>query len=353
MHNLDILVRRIDSAISRIGLDLRGQNVLTETASGPYLATPMIAALAGASHVAAVTRDSHWGSAADIRNNTLRLAAHLGVASSIEVSTGGVEEFAANVDVVTNLGFVRPISSQIIARLPVYAAIGLMWEPWEFRSQDIDLSACAERNIPVIATNENHPDVATFRFVGLLALKLLFEAQIEVLGLRVMVIGSDPFGFACVRTLEAVGATGIQFDPTQIWPPAADSLEVASVDAILVVEHRYSGLLLGESICPLVAELIESRIPVIHICGFVDAQYLAARNCAKYPVESVPFGYMTVTTAHIGAKPVVDLHCAGLHVTSLVARARKSGASLQDSIAVACKSGFGLPLEIPYWLDSK
>lgn len=353
MNNLDLMVRRIDSAISRIGLDLRGQTVLTEAASGPYMATPVIAALAGASYVAAVTRDSRWGNAADIRSHTLRLAGRLGVASKIEISTEAAEEFAASAEIVTNLGFVRPISKQVIERLPAEAAIGLMWEPWEFRPEDIDLSACAERNIPVIATNEHHPDVDTFRFVGLLALKLLLEAQIEVQGLNILVIGSDPFGAACVKTLTAVGAAAIQFDPTQVWPPAGHPREVESVDAILVVEHRYAGLLLGETGCPLLASLIDSCIPVIHICGVVDAEYLSAKNCMKYPAESVPFGYMTVTTAHIGAKPVVDLHCAGLHATSLVARARKAGMSVQDSIAVACKSGFGLPLKTCSWLDTK
>ena len=52
---------------------------------------------------------------------------------------------------------------------------------------------------------------------------------------------------------------------------------------------------------------------------------------------------MTVTTGYVGDKPVVDLHCAGLHATSLVARARKDGLSIRDSIAIG-EFSYGLPL---------
>ena len=344
MDNQNIIISRIESAISRIGLDLSGQTVLTEAASGPYISTPIIAALAGASCVYAVTRDSEWGTAEDICRATRNLARRLGVNSRIELSTKGAEEFASSADVVTNLGFVRPISCNIIERLPRDSAIGLMWEPWELRQQDIDLSTCIRRNIPVIGTNEHHPDVATFRFVGILALKLLLEVEIEVQGLKLLVIGSNPFGSACVDTLSSVGALVTHFDPTKTWPPACDNQKVKLADAIVVVEHRFAGMLLGESISQTLTSIIDRGIPVIHICGLVDAQFLSSRKCIKHPLKSVPFGYMTVTTAHVGLKPVVDLHTAGLMATSIVARARKAGASVEDAIKAACKSGFGLSL---------
>lgn len=349
----EVMIRRIESAIRRIGLDLRGQTILTEAASGPFMVTPIIAAMAGATKVFAVTRNSRWGSANEIRSETLRLASSVGVASCIEVTEQGAEDVAATVDVVTNLGFVRPISRQLIERLPADAAIGLMWEPWEFRAKDIDLAACVERGIPVVATNEQHPEVATLRFVGLLALKLLLEAGVEVLGLNLIVIGSNPFGRACVDALVATGAKVKHLDPYLSWPPMLQDGEIVEADAIVVVEHRYAEEVLGGRVGSSLAALVERRVPIIHICGLVDYEYLSSGNCQKYPANSVPFGHMTVTTAHVGVKPVVDLHCAGLHATSIVARARKTGASVQDAVAAACASGYGLSLESPLSMHLK
>ena len=59
--------------------------VLTEAASGPYVVTRVIAALAGAD-VVAVTADSRYGRAVDVRRDTLDLADMAGVRSSIERS---------------------------------------------------------------------------------------------------------------------------------------------------------------------------------------------------------------------------------------------------------------------------
>lgn len=339
------LVSRIESAIERISPNLSGQRVLTEAASGPFAATPVIAAVAGADHVVAVTRSSQWGTVEGILGFTQALAKHFGVDEVVEISTRSSAELAYGADVVTNLGFVRPISRLVVENLSAHAAIALMWEPWEFRDEDIDLAACHKRNIPVVATNEHHPHVATFRFVGLLALKMLFEAQCEVNGLNVLVIGSDPFGSACQDVLSSVGARVTVLDPLQKWPPQRGREQFELCDAIVVVEHRYKGLLLSQETATLIECVSVRQIPLVHICGAIDSGALASYRVHKYPAVSVPVGYMTLTTAHVGTKPVVDLHCAGLHAASLVARARREGKGVEESIQVAIASGYGLSLD--------
>ena len=65
--NLDQLARRIDLAVDKIGLNLNDQCVLTEAASGPFAATSVISAVAGARQVFAVARDTRWGTVSDIK----------------------------------------------------------------------------------------------------------------------------------------------------------------------------------------------------------------------------------------------------------------------------------------------
>jgi hypothetical protein len=343
-HQIWILASRIEAAVKKIGLDLRGQRVLSEAASGPYIATAILAAVAGAEHVTACTRDSRWGSADEITRSTVELADHFGVADRIEVSTRPAATMAEGADVVTNLGFVRPITRALVGQLPAHAAIALMWEPWEFRDEDIDLAACREYGIPIVATNEHHPHLATFKAVGMLALKLLLERQCEVTGLELLVVGSDPFGQACSDLLRAVGANVTLLNPQGGWPNDGVESAFERADAVVVVEHRYQVELFGPSTASLVELLARRSIPLVHICGNVDADYLSVRGIQKHPAQVVSHGFMTVTTAYVGAKPVIDLHTAGLHVASIVARERQRGGSIDVAINMAVASGYGLKL---------
>ena len=200
------LKRLIAEAPGRFGLDLTGLTVLTEAASGPFVSTALIAACAGA-EVRAVTRDSSYATARDVASTTMALAAELGVAERLTVSVGRAAAVAEGCHIVTNLGFVRPIADDIVAKLDPCAVVALMWEPWEFRAEDISLTALAARSIPLIGTLETHPLIATFRYVGALAGKLVLESGIELVGARIGVVGSDPFGRATAGWLADAGAS--------------------------------------------------------------------------------------------------------------------------------------------------
>ncbi|MEB3220996.1 MAG: hypothetical protein VKS61_02865 [Candidatus Sericytochromatia bacterium] len=338
------LAARVESALHTFKPDLKGLAVLTEAATGPFLATPILAAAAGARRVVACTRDSRWGSAADVEAMTRTLANHFGVAERLEITTKPPTTVANDIDLVTNLGFVRPICREVVAKLSPHAVIALMWEPWEFRPEDIDVQACAEHGVPIIATNEHHPEVATFQAVGMLALKLLLEQACEVAGLTVAVVGSEPFGGACQALLTACGARAPLLDPTLGWPSDEALARLAESDAVVVVEHRTHAEILGPTTPHVVEALARRAAPLVHICGNVDAAYLMAHGLQKHPSHSVQPGFMTVTTSHVGVKPVVDLHTAGLHAAGLVCKARQRGKRTEEALALAVASGYGLRL---------
>lgn len=344
--HLIVLASRIQSAIARINPDLTGQTVLTEAASGAFMSTAVAAAAAGAKHVIACARDSRWGSAFDIIRETNNLAELLGVRECIEIRRldEPLDISDDSVDVVTNLGFVRPITRDLITQLPRHAAIALMWEPWEYRKEDIDLSACLDCQIPIIATNEHHPDVSTIRAVGILVAKLLLECHFEILNLNTLIVGSNPFGNACAELLRSMGGTVTLVDPTLGWHSDVLRPKLKTVDSVVVIEHRHKDELFGQENVDLLKIIAGRRLPFIHVCGNIDDESLRLTGVRKYPDFTAKVGYMTVTTAHVGTKPVVDLHVAGLHAGSLVARQRSRGASVEAAIQYAVNSGYGLPL---------
>ncbi len=192
------LVRR---AVDSLDLDLSGSIVLTEAATGPYVVTPVIAALAGASYVYAVTHDSRYGTVADVTAATIALANEVGVADRINITTDRRTELFARADVVTNSGHLRPIDGPAIAAMRPGTALPLMFEAWEIDAgrHDLDLAALAERGVRVAGTNERHPDIDVFGFLGLMAVCQLADAGIAAYRGEIALLCDNPFADFMVR----------------------------------------------------------------------------------------------------------------------------------------------------------
>ena len=70
-HRILMLMKE---SIHTCSLDLKGAVVLTEAATGAYVVTPIIAALAGAEQVFAITKSSRYGSFEKAVNYTMQIA---------------------------------------------------------------------------------------------------------------------------------------------------------------------------------------------------------------------------------------------------------------------------------------
>ncbi|MHC4725077.1 MAG: hypothetical protein ACYS9V_12665 [Planctomycetota bacterium] len=330
---LDMNLRRvrkiINQSISNFDLNLSGLTILTEAATGYYILTPIIAALAQADYVLALTRDSKYGQAADIRKDTMKLAHNWDVHDKIQVIYDREDKRIGNADIITNLGFVRPIDSDFLSRLKKSAVIPLMWETWEYRSEDIDIEECRRLQIPVLGTNEHHPDLRIFEYIGHIALKLLFEAEIEILNSRIALLGKGEFADHVKNTLKAAHA---DVHPIFQENGKNSNIEKANnilkqTDALIVVEHHERKQLIGAEgfITPKEISQLNKYITIIHICGNVDQDSLIRNGVRCWPRNFAPAGHMSVTTDYIGPAPLIKLHTAGLKVGESLARARLKG----------------------------
>ena len=180
-------------AVGRLGLDLSGRTVVTEAATGAYGVTPVIAALAGAPKIQAVARGSRFGTTAQVIACTNALAAAAGVEHRIEIVTSKHDIDLADADIVTNSGHLRPLDASTVRQMKTGAAIPLMYEAWELRPGDVDLDACRECGIRVAGTNERHPAVDVFSFLGVMAVKLLTDAGVAVHSSRLLLLCDNPF----------------------------------------------------------------------------------------------------------------------------------------------------------------
>ncbi len=167
----------MQEAIDRCELDLAGgRTVLATAADGAYVVTPVLAAMGGAD-VYALAATTAYATTDELIRHTTELAKLAGVSDKITFSVDKASVPLGAVDIVTNSGQVRPIDAAMIAQLKPGCVIPLMYESWEYRPSDLDLAACRQHGVVVAGTNEQHPDVDVFSYLGQLAVKQLHEAE--------------------------------------------------------------------------------------------------------------------------------------------------------------------------------
>jgi len=328
-------LKLINSAISTFDLNLSGFVVLTEAASNYYMLTPMIAALANADRVYAITKDSKHGKAADICEATHGLAQRWGISSKVEVILSRNDPRISDADIVTNLGFVRPLDKTLLRSLKPMVAIPLMWETWEYRKEDLDLQEAKRLGIPVLGTNESHKSLKTMEYIGIAALKMLLNMDIEIICSDIVVLGNDDFANPIILNISNAGGTPYylnvtvqgEYDVKSFWK------FIENADALIICEHRSKKPLIGME-TQLSANEIYKRNPgvvVIHMCGNVPTHEIRNSGLRYSPPSFALPGFMSVTSDYVGPKPLIELHTAGLHIGELLARKRRRGLDRIDA----------------------
>jgi len=322
--------------IRLFSLDLSGLTVYTELGWGNYAFPPLIAALANAKKVYAITRTSRFGTAdvivTDFRHilDCVNLPEKTGV---IEVVQERNKKHWKEADIITNLGFVRPIDKEMISCLKPTAVVSLMYETWEYRKEDIDLDWCRKNDILVLGLNEECPPVDMMKYSGYLVCKLLFERGLGVHKDTILLIGSGRIGnnIADFFRINGVDFSWICLDG-RVRSENAGFVQTAeyirgnleTFDAIILAEMYHNQELIGNNGLITTLELSEKNpsVQLIHICGNIDYSAIKTENLEIYPEPVMPFGYMTVSVNHLDYKATMQLLTAGLKVGEIMARNR-------------------------------
>jgi hypothetical protein len=197
-----------------------------------------------------------------------------------------------------------------------------MCEAWEYRQNDLDLKTCRELRIPVSGVNENFQGMGVFDACGQLALKMLFEAGIEVAGCTIGVVSKDPFGVVIEKTLtnsdaSVVSVRNVCALTDSSWEKM-DALVVASYGGDLDVFD-------GIRITPQRLRQLNQDIVLIQFAGCFDPAPFIDAGVKVFPGIALPPYRMAKTLASLGIRPVLALHALGLKAGELVFRSKNHG----------------------------
>jgi hypothetical protein len=312
------VVNVMRSAVHGMRLDLAGRAVVTEAATGAYGVTPIIAALAGARNVHAVAADSRFGTAEDAIAQTHALAHAAGVDHRLALVTSKRAAPLSDADIVTNSGHLRPLDADTVARMKPGAAIPLMYEVWERRPEDVDVDACHAHGIRVAGTNEMHPAVDVFSFLGVMAVKLLTDAGVAVYSSRLLLLCENPFRTFIARGLTSAGAH------VEVREQLADGPIDPAWDAVIVALRPGRTPVLTGTDAQLLGEFAPGTL-VAQYWGDLDRDALLAAGVPVWPEVAPPPGHMGVLPSAIGPEPIVRLQAAGLKVGEILCRQRVGG----------------------------
>lgn len=297
---------KIKKSLNKFNLSLKDKVVLTEAATGNYVVTPVIAALADAKTVYAYSKQSKYGSVEEVKEQIHILAQKAGVEEAIKVIESLDEINLKEIDILTNTGFLRPINKELLSKLSSKCVIPLMWEPWEYRSEELDLEACSQYGVKVYGTNERDERLRTREYIGLTVLYFLLDNKLSPFSSRILLIGCERFVHPTEKILnqnhyETFGVTDYSHQMN----------ELKDFEAIVVLEHERDTLIIGDESAFINREKIDENKLVLHICGNVS---LSNAKFKYIPRAPRPFGYMSFTTDFIDSQAVIDLHTAGLKV---------------------------------------
>lgn len=298
----------IHECVAETRLDLSGQVVLTEAASGAYVVTPVIAAVAGATRVIAFARNSKHGTVEEIRRQTAELADLAGVRDLVDVVDVVTPDLLADVRVVTNSGHLRPIGESILRHVATGAVVPLMYEAWELatRPGDVDLAAANAWGVLVAGTNERHPAVDVFSYLPWMAAKALLDAGVAVYRSRIAVLCDNEFEAYLVKGLQAAGATVV----TSVGPAG---LPEGRLDAIVVALAPGPTEVLTTEDAATIADRWPGAI-VLQFWGDLPRAGFAGAGVRVLPETEPDRGHMGVLPSAIGPEPVVRLQTGGLKV---------------------------------------
>jgi len=307
------MVKLIQEAIKRCHLDLSGAVVLTEAATGAYAVTPVIAAMAGAARVFAVAKSTRYGLSSEVIRQTNILAKQGDVGKHIQITGRVTKTIVSAADIITNSGHLRPLDSKKVRWMKPSAVIPLMYEAWEFREKDIDLNACRKKGIQVAGTNEQHPNIDVFGYLGELAMKQLMDAGISIYKSKILLLSDNDFCPYISRSLRRGGASvdiGIDINGRA----ASKDFDVI----LLAMRPEKKVNLSSEDICQI--SLRWPSAVIVQFFGDMDRRACREMGVLVWPKKEPAHGHMGILPSAVGPESTIRLQVGGFKAAEVVCR---------------------------------
>ena len=323
-----MLINKLLNRVESLNLNLSGRVVLTEAATGPYVVTPILAALAGAK-VFAYCKSSRYGTAAQVIEKTRNVYRSYRRPLDINFIEELTPEVIAKADIITNSGHLRPLNKEKLQHAKDSVVIPLMYEAWEWRDEDMDIDYVRERRFKMGATNERHCEIDVFNYLGDMAVKQIFDAGLCLYKNKFILICNNDFGPYIAKVLgrmcKRIGIidlvenkekySGENVEWIGNFPEVAIPEHFRDAEAVIFTAYPFDKTWIGED-AVIKVNTLKSNLDhplILRYAGDVDTEALIEKGVRYFP-EFVASGHMGVLPSAIGFDPIIRLQAGGLKV---------------------------------------
>ena len=324
-----MLIDKLITQVKALNLNLKGKVVLTEAASGAYVVTPLIAAIAGAK-VFAFSKSTSYGTVEEIFSNTQYYIDKFEGVLDITFITELTPEIISQADIITNSGHLRPLDESKLQHAKDGVVIPLMYEAWEWRDTDMDIHYIRKRGFKVGATNERHSKIDVFNYLGDMALKQIFDAGICPYNNDFLLVCNNDFGPFIAKTISKncrnlgvidLDSNKSKYDLDSIdWIGGFPNLNIPEKykqsEAIIFTAYPFDKNWIGEN-TDLSLDTLKLKIEnpyVLRFCGDIDSLAFDKYKVNYFP-KIVKSGHMGILPSAIGFDPIIRLQSGGLKVS--------------------------------------
>jgi hypothetical protein len=323
-----MLLEKLRKRVNSLNLNLNGKVVLTEAATGAYVVTPILAALAGAK-VYAYSRSTYYGSVNEVFQKTKKVYENHGILLDIEYIDSLTPEVISEADIITNSGHLRPLNKEKLQYAKDQVVIPLMYEAWEWRDEDMDLNYIHQRGFKIGATNERHLEVDVFNYLGDMAVKQILDAGLCLYKNKFVLICNNDFGPYIAKVVSKMcNSLGIidkkenrqkyQFDNAE-WigdfPKVKIPEKYRDAEAVIFTAYPFNKPWIGSNSIIEIKKLKEGLDHpfILRYAGDIDCQALDANGIRYFP-KNVSGGHMGILPSAVGYDPIIRLQAGGLKV---------------------------------------
>ncbi|MBS1917399.1 MAG: hypothetical protein JST87_14060 [Bacteroidetes bacterium] len=339
-----MLIDKLIKRVKALDLNLKGKTVLTEAASGAYIVTPVLAALAGAK-VYAFTKTTRYGTVEEIFKNTQAL---INSATDLPLDVTFVDtltpEIISQADIITNSGHLRPLNKEKLQYAKDEVVIPLMYEAWEWRDADMDINYIRERGFRLGATNERHPEVDVFNYLGDMAVKQIFDSGTCPYKNKFILLCNNDFGPYIAKVLSKVceqlavidyDKNESKYNPENIewiggFPKISIPEDFRDAEAVVFTAYPFDKTWIGNN-SEIAIEEIKQQLNdplILRYAGDVDEEMLDKNNIRYFP-KHVHSGHMGILPSAIGNDPIIRLQAGGLKVGEALISGKKEYNNIQ------------------------
>ena len=328
-----MLINKLIEQVKILNLNLKGKVVLTEAASGAYVVTPLLAAIAGAK-VFAFSKTTSYGTVDEIVKITKNyMDEYKDGILDITFITDITPEIVYQADIITNSGHLRPLDESKLKYAKDTVVISLMYEAWEMRDIDIDINYIRKRGFKLGATNERHPKIDVFNYLGDMAIKQIYDAGFCLYNNKFLLICNNDFGPFIAKSISKLsknlGVIDLEsnkenYDLENVdwiggFPKIIIPEKYRTTEAIIFTAYPFDQNWIGENSIISIQEIIDQidNPNILRFCGDIDCSSFDRHKVKYYPME-VGSGHMGILPSAIGFDPIIRLQSGGLKVGELL-----------------------------------